>query len=173
MRCFISAEVCGETRKKIYEFAKRLDREKFKIVDEKNIHITIKFLGDIGDDEIAMCRKAIDECTSRCNNIKVKMSGGGAFPSLDRARVIFVNVFSKELEMVANCIHNKTKGIGDEKPYVGHITIARVRNGSVGAYKIVEELKSLNIDEYIKKIALIKSTLTPNGPVYEEVYAKL
>jgi 2'-5' RNA ligase len=171
MRCFICAEVCDESRAKIHKFAKGLSREKFKVVDEKNLHITIKFLGDIGEDEVAVCKKAIDECVN--GSISVKISGGGAFPSLARARVIFINVISEDLERIANCIHNKTKGIGDEKPYVGHLTIARVRDGYINAQRISEELKPLKIDEKIKKIALMKSTLTPNGPVYEEVYAKV
>lgn len=171
MRCFIAAHISDKVKREIAEFSKRLDKEKFKVVDEKNLHITIKFLGDVDKDEIELCRCALDDCVRL--PVNVRFDGGGAFPNHERARVIFVNVISGELDRIANCIHNKTKGIGDEKPYIGHLTIARLRDGRyINAQKIIEEMKRINISGEIQTISLMKSTLTPSGPVYEEVYTK-
>lgn len=171
MRCFIAAHISEKSKKGIYEISGGFDRGLFKVVSEENLHITVKFLGEIGEDEVEACKRAIDGCVS--GPVRIKIEGGGAFPNMRRARVIFVNAISDELGRIANCIRNRTVGIGDERPYIGHITVARVRGGPVDASKIIGELGKIEIEGGLQKISLMKSTLTPEGPVYEEIYAKV
>ncbi len=170
MRCFIAAEVPSFAIQSILECAGELNKELWRPVKPQHMHITIKFLGDVGEDEMQVCKSAIEDCAH--DQIPFKIYEGGAFPNPKYARVLFAKVDSMQLQNIAKCIHNKTKGIGDERPFVPHITIARARNRKVNANAEIKKLGKLSIESKVKAIALKKSTLTPNGPVYEDIYIK-
>ncbi len=170
MRCFIAAEVSENAKDRIMDTLKDADMKAFRPIGKEHMHITLKFLGEVGDEEIEVCKKAIDECIH--NKIPITLAGGGAFARPGHARVVFVNVVSDELERIARCIRNASAGIGDDRPFVGHLTVARARFGPSNASGLVGLLGGIEIREDIEKIALKKSTLTPQGPVYEDIYAK-
>jgi len=171
MRCFIAAEISEDTKEKIAGCMRGVDKDELKIVGRDLLHITIKFLGEINEEDLEVCRNAIERCTSR--KIPVKISGGGAFQNPYKARVIFVNALSKELEQTAKCIHNLTRAYGDDKEFVGHITVARARGRPINAMDIIERLNKVQSEEMIEKIVLKKSTLTPTGPIYEDIYVRM
>jgi 2'-5' RNA ligase len=170
VRCFIAAEVSADAKEKIAEIMRPADHGGLRAVGKELLHITIKFLGDLDEKEADNCWNAVDSCAGA--KIPVKLSGGGAFPNPHKARVIFVNAVSPELTQLAKCIFAGTMAYGDGKEFLGHLTVARVRGRPVDATGLIEKLGAIQSEETIGKITLKKSTLTPTGPVYEDIYVK-
>lgn len=168
MRCFIAADVSERVKQEIIECVGELKHELWRQVKPQHMHITVKFLGDIQNDEIEVCKNAIRECAK--NKIPFTINGGGAFPNPKYARVLFARVESIPLQNTAACIRNKTKGIGDERQFVPHLTIARAKYRKVNANEQIRKLERLAIEDYVKTISLKKSTLTPQGPVHADIF---
>ncbi|MEM3364450.1 MAG: RNA 2',3'-cyclic phosphodiesterase [Candidatus Micrarchaeia archaeon] len=171
MRCFIAAEVSGHTRDMIANAMRHTDKYALKVVGPELMHITIKFLGDISDSDLEVCKRAVDDCAGA--QIPIKVVGGGAFPNPYRARVIYASITSPELYAVADCIRKRTSQYGDNKPFVGHLTVARTRNSPINATGIIERLNTIRTEDTISKISIKKSTLTPSGPIYEDIHTKI
>jgi len=166
MRCFIGAELPPNVKSKLWKLGRNI---KGKHVEIENLHITIKFLGELKDDN------SISNIISRLsfidnyNSIKIKLNGAGIFPSKIKPRVVWIGVISKEfIDFMKNIDDALYPNFKRERNYVPHITIARVKALSDDNIK---ELGSIGfIDEVeIKKVSILKSTLLPTGPVYSRI----
>ncbi len=165
MRCFIGAELPYKTREKIYEIGKILNGKR---VDIENLHITIKFLGELGGEQISDIEKSLS-FLDNYNSIPVRINGVGMFPSEVRPRVIWIGIISNDfrdlMENVDDALYPKFK---KERSYVPHITIARVNSISedernkLSKVGFVDEIK-------IEKISLFKSKLLQTGAVYSRI----
>lgn len=161
MRCFIAIAIPKEIKDKIGKFQEQIKKSnsvKAKFVDKNLLHLTIKFLGEVKD---------IDKIKEKCREIKgkefrVSIKGIGAFPSKNYIRVLWIGVEkgSKELEALAKKL--------DNQKFSSHITIARVRR--VNKARLKELFVDKEFGEFeVNEFKLIKSALTPKGPVYEVV----
>jgi len=166
MRCFIGAELPPDIKSKLWKLGRNI---KGKHVEIENLHITIKFLGELKDDN------SISNIISRLsfidnyNSIKIKLNGAGIFPSKIKPRVVWIGVISKEfIDFMKNIDDALYPNFKRERSYIPHITIARVKALSDDNIK---ELGSIGfIDEVeIKKVSIFKSTLLPTGPVYSRI----
>ena len=166
MRCFIGAELPPDVKSKLWKLGRNI---KGKHVEMENLHITIKFLGELKDDN------SISNIISRLsfidnyNSIKIKLNGAGIFPSKIKPRVVWIGVISKEfIDFMKNIDDALYPNFKRERNYVPHITIARVKALSDDNIK---ELGNIGfIDEVeIKKVSIFKSTLLPTGPVYSRI----
>ncbi|MCX8206072.1 MAG: RNA 2',3'-cyclic phosphodiesterase [Candidatus Micrarchaeota archaeon] len=171
MRCFIAADVSEDTRNWIAATAAKAMPPGFRPVAPKNMHITLKFLGEISEKELEVCRLALDGCAVG-GPISLRLHGGGAFNSVGRARVVYVSCESPELEKIASCIGKFTQGIGDERKFKGHLTVARASNVPSDASALVRALDSVDRTEAVKSVRIYESILTPNGPEYKVIYEK-
>ncbi len=141
--------------------------EHLKPVKPENMHITLKFLGEIKEDMINRIEEAIRECFR--SKFKVRIGEVGGFPRVEHARVIFLEIESEELQSIADCIHKKTVGIGDDRPFKGHLTLARARN-YVSAKRYKEQFSKFRGYEWeVNEIKIVKSVLTPAGPKYSVI----
>ncbi len=143
-----------------------------KLVEPENIHITIRFLGDI---TLIMADKVFEEMKKvQFTPFSVRISGIGVFPSLSYPRVVWAGI-SEGTEQLANIfgqLEPRLQGLGfapDNKGFSPHLTIARVRSTT----------HKMELAEFVKKnpaylfgtvqancLRLKKSDLTPKGPVY-------
>lgn len=143
-----------------------------KLVDSKNIHITVRFLGDIN-------LSTVDKIHNEMNQIvftpfTVKILGVGVFPTLKHLRVVWVGIQegANELEDIYNQLEPKLHKLGlkpDTGGFSPHITIARVRTGRSKSGLISGINKLANHEFGILKakcLKLKKSNLTPKGPIY-------
>jgi len=143
-----------------------------KLVDPANIHITIRFLGEI---QPYMIEKVYRELTKvSFSSFEVELKGLGAFPNPRRARVVWVGIRkgAEELTSIFNQLEPNLRRLGfrpDHKGLSPHVTIARVRTGrarSVLANRIGEMLDYEFGVVTARCLRLKKSVLTPRGPVY-------
>ena len=72
-----------------------------KWVDVKNLHLTLKFLGDVPSREISTVCKAAQQGTAGIKPFELELRGAGAFPNADRPRTLWLGAGGGEQEAVA------------------------------------------------------------------------
>jgi 2'-5' RNA ligase len=162
MRLFIGIDLPEEIKEKVFALEKELPAEGIKPVAKENLHITIKFIGEKEDaSEIISALENIEN-----EKIGIRVKGVGAFPSTDYINVIWVGAEGK-LEPLVRKIESALK-MKNER-FEGHITIARVKK-RIDAKNFFERHKGEEFGSFVaKSFVLYKSTLTPQGPIYEKV----
>lgn len=171
IRSFIAIDIRNENVARIAEELNRITG--VKAVEKENLHITLKFLGEIEKDLIDKIYDEIKEL-SEWSQFRIFLKGIGAFPSLKNPRVIWVGVENEDvLYKINDFIENRISKFGfkreDFKP---HLTIARIKNprAKIHVIKLVEKyINEFFGEEYVKEIKIKKSTLTPKGPIYEDL----
>ena len=183
MRTFIAIELPSEIKDSLSRLQEELKTSgaDVKWVTPENIHLTLKFLGEIDDKKIDKIIKIIDDTAKEKNKFQIRISSLGAFPKVDFPRVIWVGVDTgdKETKEIAEGLEEKIAKIGipkEDRPFSSHITIGRTksslnREGLVQDLKDKAELGGGKLNFYVTKITLFKSTLTPKGPIYEVLKA--
>ena len=179
MRTFIAIELPLE----IKNYLSRLQDElktagaDVKWVKPDNIHLTLKFLGEVDEKKLDKISKIIAETAEGKNKFPARISSLGAFPKTDFPRVIWVGLDTgdKEIKQIAKELEEKIAKIGipkEDRPFSSHITIGRLRT-PLNRERLVQNLKDKaglggeKLEFYVTKITLFKSTLTPSGPIYE------
>ena len=180
MRAFIAVELskeCKDYLTRVESLFKKSDAD-VKWVAPDNLHITLKFLGDINEEQANKLITAITDIASKHKQFTLKLGPAGAFPSIRSPRIIWIGVpkGDNELQEIAQEIEiNAVKaGIPEEnKPFSSHITIGRTRSG-LNREKLIQLLDSSTKglteetpESIVKNITLYKSTLTSKGPIYE------
>ncbi len=142
---------------------------KFKAVEPENIHLTLKFLGDIREEDVEKIASFVESC--KPEKFTMRLKGIGFFPNENYIRIVWIGVENgKIVSEVMKCIDSKltTMGFKKERCYVPHITVARVK-GRIAVDKL-QPFKNMVFGEVnVNKIKIKKSTLTQDGPIYEDV----
>jgi len=143
-----------------------------KLVEPQNIHITMRFLGDIKPAMVDSVHEAMEKVPFSAFNCEIK--GLGVFPDLRYTRVIWAGIRkgADELQRVFNELEPNLRQLGfrpDPKGFSPHLTLARVKTGRNKAElaRCVQDL--VNYDFGIVRadcLRLKKSVLTPKGPLY-------
>jgi len=165
LRCFVGIKI--PPNEKILNFQKEIKLAfNVKLVEPQNLHATLKFLGEIDEknlDKILIALKKLD-----FKKFEIKMHGAGAFPKDVYARVIWVGLLSNELNELGETVSTILKGYGDEK-FSPHLTLGRLKNPA-NISNFILKYKNFDFGSYIvESFEIYKSTLTPNGPIYEEI----
>lgn len=143
-----------------------------KLVETENIHVTMRFLGDINigmiDNIFAIMKKL------QFAPFEVHIKGIGVFPDLRFPRVIWAGITdgADQLQNVFNQLEPQLQAVGfapDNKGFSAHLTIARVRSGrnKVQLTEFVTKNKGYEFGNIKAEcIRLKKSVLSPDGPTY-------
>ena len=180
MRAFIAIELPKEIRDSLANLQDKLKSTgaDVKWVEPDNIHLTLKFLGEIDDQKLDKITSILENIAKDKNYFHICISSLGAFPRISSPRVIWVGIDTgeKETKEIVKALEGKIEKIGipkEDRPFSSHITIGRTRS-ALNLQKLAKGLETLESDLKIKvaefdvtKITLFKSTLTPKGPIYE------
>jgi len=175
IRSFLAFDIDNESiLQKMIEAQNLLTKTQadLKLVEPKNIHITIRFLGNI---TINMVEKIFDAMQKiQFTPFDVKICGLGAFPNLRYPRVLWAGITEgvNQLRNIFNQLEPRLNALGfapDPKGFSPHLTIARVKSGKnkVELAKFITQ--NANYDFGTLKaqcLRLKKSDLTPKGPIY-------
>ena len=143
-----------------------------KHVAPQNIHITVRFLGNIMP---TMVEKIFEEMKKvQFVPFNVRINGLGAFPDLRYSRVVWAGITegADQLKRVFSQLEPRLRGLGftpDHKGFSPHLTIARVKSGRNKAQLAEFITENANYDFGTIKaecLRLKKSDLTPKGPIY-------
>jgi len=141
-------------------------------VKPENMHITIRFLGDLGESGVRRAGESVRRGADSHLAFFARLEGMGAFPSRNRPRVLWAGLTqgAGEATLLANSVNQflQRDGFGPpDKPFRPHITLARVRERAqgleaFGSYVPPPPPESAALD----RIVVMKSDLHPTGARY-------
>ena len=143
-----------------------------KLVETENIHMTIRFLGDV---TLNMADKVFVEMQKvHFNPFPVQLQGIGVFPSLSYPRVLWAGIGrgADQLRNIFAQIEPKLQSLGfppDRNAFSPHLTIARVRSARNKPQLAEFVTKNVTYDFGLVEarcLRLKRSELTPKGPIY-------
>lgn len=167
MRAFVSIEIPEDIREKIKEIQSMLPKFQGKITEKENLHLTLKFLGELSDEEILKIRKRLRSIKKKDFDIK---SGELGVFSENYVRIVWISLKGAE-ELQKKVDEELEDMFNPEERYMGHLTIARVkflRNKK----DFIDKLKGIYFEGFdfnANSFFLMSSTLTEKGPVYKKI----
>ncbi len=176
MRTFIAVEVPNDIQKSVGEYIETI-REiipEVKWVESQNLHFTIKFLGEINNTDFRNVRECVAQAASEFSPFTMGISGLGFFPSQDRPKVLWIGADGGEdslLDLFHDLEHRlETVGFDREsKTFSPHLTIGRAKKFKrIVIPDVFPDFEPMTFE--VSSIAVMKSTLTPDGPIYEKLY---
>jgi len=184
IRAFIAIDMSPDLQGKLKDVTALLkDRLKglpVRWVQVKNIHLTLKFLGEVSINNIQVLQDSLEVESSSYHPFEIRVGSLGAFPSFHRPRVIWIGVAApQELYALQRRIEIEAERLGyarDEQRFSPHLTLGRLaRNASVAEVhqtgEIVEQIKVESLGEMqVQGVNLYKSDLQPTGAVYTCLY---
>ncbi len=177
-RSFIAIESSEKAQKSLKIIQSELEGTgaDLKTVKPENIHSTLRFLGNISEDKLEDVKKALED-TKKLGPFKIEIQGLGIFPSPSFIRVIWAGVSegSEKMKQLREKINQSLKKINfpsEDKDFIPHFTIARVKSGKAKDKlgSIVERESETSFGKArVEEIKLKKSELTPEGPIYSDL----
>jgi RNA 2',3'-cyclic 3'-phosphodiesterase len=177
----LSPEIYQNLEGVLRELKSRLPGAAVRWVPAKNIHLTLKFLGDVSVANVDMLTKMLQTEASRHQPFEISVGGLGAFPTTHRPRVVWVGLQAPaELISLQRGVDVETARLGyasEDRPFSPHLTLGRVsRNASP------EEIRQLSevLEHYkvgflgaarVQSVHLYRSDLQPSGAVYTRMFA--
>lgn len=162
-----------EVKTRLFEAAQPLKRfGQMKMVEEENVHFTLKFLGDAEPEPIIKVLSKI-----KVKPFEVSVKGIGVFPNTSYIRVIWAGCEKGADDIVA--LHDKVEDalktlqvFEKDRDFHPHATLARVSfpRDKEGLIKFFEDSQDTDFGSFeLKSFELMKSDLSRGGPTYEVV----
>lgn len=179
MRAFIAVEISERARTEVARLQERLRAAgaDVKWVDPENLHLTLKFLGEVPEEKIPALTESLGRTAAEISPFSFSLQGVGAFPGMEHPRVIWVGIGegNDRLAKLGIAVEKTCAGLGfpaEERPFSPHLTIGRVRSGKELSRlaKQMEKVKFRATEpEQAEWIVLLESTLGSGGPVYRTI----
>ena len=184
MRTFIAIDFPARITQKIDNIVSYLKTQTpakaIKWVAAENLHLTLKFLGDFPKQNLGQLTAILDHELNQIAAFDILIEGMGMYPNNTNPRVIWLGISSGgSLGKIHQLLDDALQKIGvkpDRRNFTAHLTIARVRRktdpksiqaiGTTLSEFKVETLGLVTID----RVILMKSELTPQGPIYTALH---
>lgn len=175
-RLFIAIGVSKATRHNLKTVQAHLRRTDTQVtwVETHNIHVTVKFIGNMGLEKVPRVEEIMREAAAEAAPFVIEMKGISTFPPHKTPRVIFADITrgSKPLERIYRVLNNSLTELGvkrEHRDYRPHLTLGRVKSPkNIEAINPVikrHEDTELGSDA-VRELLLIISDLQPSGPEY-------
>jgi len=168
MRLFAAVGIePNEKIRKVLAEAKKLG---LRMVAEDNLHINLKFLGEVDESRMGGIKNALDSAKG-FGSFGVELTGIGAFPNASFIRVVWIGVKSDKVVALAKLIDGELVRVGfnKETSYTPHVTLARVPRKVPGIVSLLSE-ENFGMQK-VEEVHLMKSELSPEGPKYDKIYS--
>ncbi len=178
LRAFIAVEIPPEIRDAIGDIRRKLKKTgaDARWVKPENMHLTLRFLGnDVPRETVEAIGAMLPRHLSTIEQFTIAVNGLGGFPNVTRPRIVWLGIQPPDGPLLAlrEAVENAVEEAGwprDERRFAAHLTLGRVRSQS-GIGNLRRVLESGGNDPVgstiVDSVALIRSNLTPKGPVYE------
>jgi len=179
IRSFIAIDIPKEIKNKIAKIQMELQQilPKVSWVNPPNIHLTLKFLGDVASNRIPSITGAIRHTVQNQVPFNMKLSSISAFKNFSYPTILWIGIstdpapivkLAKNLNSSLNCF-----GFPQEsRKFIPHLTIARIRN-NISLTKFASHFDAYNNINHtpvsVKQISLIKSKITSEGAIYKKL----
>jgi len=180
MRAFIAVRIPENILSSIRNVQEDLKKCRFpaRWVRPENIHLTLKFFGNIDETDMESVVAAMKEYAGGALPMKLSAKGIGVFPSISRPRVIWVGLSGQASALLSfqaglEKTLEKSGFKKEERSFKGHLTIGRFKD-KVSGEKLIEAIGKhkdfIAGDFEAGEMILYKSDLLPGGPVYTELF---
>jgi 2'-5' RNA ligase len=180
IRAFIAIELSEEIQSQLEQVTAVLKNRSgglpIRWVPVENVHLTLKFLGDVSLSNLELLKKMLRSVGSAHHPFEVSAGGLGTFPNPHRPRVIWIGLEAPaEMASLQHAVDVDTARLGydrEERPFSPHLTVGRVsRNASPAEIRaiarVVEESRVGFLGAaWVEAVHLFKSELQPGGAVY-------
>lgn len=179
MRLFIAFPMDDSVTRRLGEMIGDFERNggPVKWVEPKNMHLTARFLGETPDNQLDQLIKVVTTAGGKGSVIQTVIQQIGGFPNLHRPRVIWAGMDTEvnKLILIAAEIEKMVQRLGfppENKPFKPHLTLGRVREGAkIGnSLDFLMRYQFTPIPVRFDRLALVKSTLTLRGPIYDTLH---
>ena len=185
LRCFLAVELPGHLQERVeaatMELRRRIGADLVRWVPIRNVHVTLKFLGDTAATSLEAIRVSIQDAAAQFPPFEAVVSGLGAFPGNRQPRVLWVGLVAppvlaslqRELDVVTIRLGYATEG----RAYSPHLTVGRVRQNiaAVDARLLRGELERTKLGDLgrwrVEAVHLFSSQLLPSGSVYTKLFS--
>lgn len=179
IRAFIAIELPEKIIASISNIQESLRSYGFKVrwVRPQNIHLTLKFLGNVTEAEAEAIGRALTASANDFAPLTIAAKGLGVFPGIKRPRVLWVGVGGQinELIQLQQSLDEKLAGIGfprEKRAFKGHLTMGRVK-AKIDPKRLLEairEFAGFESEPFVAdKVILFKSDLQPTGAIYTKL----
>lgn len=179
IRAFLALDPPAEVLREIGRVQGRLQRlihGDIRWVRPEAIHLTLKFFGDISENDVENISVVVEKATAGAAPFSLAVGGAGVFPDQRRPRVLWLGmngdvprllIFQKDLESKLEMIGFS----GEERPFRPHLTLARIKSarGLTGLEKALEKGGEYEGRFVASGLGLLRSELTPQGAVYSKL----
>ena len=185
LRAFIAVEIPSSIQKTIREstisLRETLGNDLVRWVPPQNVHLTLKFLGDVSPSNLDMIKQMLTAEAAQHACFEMCVEGIGSFPNSRRPRVIWVGLQAPAaLDSLQRGIQSASARLGyatEERGFSPHLTIGRVKQDAASPeiQRIRTAMESIDIGElgviHVESVQLLKSELHPTGSVYTELFS--
>lgn len=179
MRAFVAIPIDDPLRVRIGETQRALQRADadVKWVAHENLHLTLKFLGEIDEARAATLRERLRAEASRFPALELDLGGVGRFPPGGPPRIVWIGVRGDAPKLVglAGAVERAALEVGvpkEDRPFSAHLTIGRVKSPR-NQKSLLNALEARHDDvigrQRADSFVLFRSTLMPTGPIYDEI----
>ena len=175
MRLFIAIDLPEEIKQSLADIKDSFDKDTGKIrwITKENLHITLKFLGEMNKDKQEEVTKILNKITF--SPFTLHFSSFGVFPNSDKIRIFWTGLEPKDKLFDLHKIIDTSlsEHFPPNQNFLAHVTLARIKSlkDKETFLETIHKLKppSLKTDINIKQFHLYESVLTPGGPVYTKL----
>ncbi len=179
MRLFYAVPASEEVCRIVWNALQRfpISDPPWKWIPPENYHLTLKFLGEVGEDRLSSLKEAGVLVASQVRTFSISFCRFGGFPSLASPRVIFYDLETGkgELRSLAGMLECEMERLGfkiEQRPFKTHLTLARIKRSLKPelreVIKSVPSLPSSTVQE-VNRFVLMRSHLSRSGARYEEI----
>jgi len=150
-------------------------------VPVQNIHLTLKFFGDVSPANLEQLAEALQAEAAGHAAFPVSVGGLGAFPNPRRARILWIGLEAPAgLAALQRGLESAAARMGYEaenRPFSPHLTIGRVGQSVTAAdlQKIRSALEGTAVGQLgtfqVEAVSIFKSDLQPGGSVYTQLHS--
>jgi len=179
MRTFIAINLDQEIKRALTQLIDELkvrstESRGIRWVRQEGMHLTLKFLGEIGEDKVPRIESALRQVTEKYSPFSMRIKGTGYFPPKSKApRVFWIGIEEEGiLERLQFQVEEEMEKLGfpkEQRKFHPHLTLGRVKTSSNlrGILDLLEKYKEKTLGEMeVKKMTFFRSVLKPTGAEY-------
>lgn len=181
VRTFVAVEIDEAIRRAAGKLVEELRTASADVgwVAPQNMHLTVKFLGDVTAEKIPQVCDTVAQAVAGVGPFDLEIRGVGAFPNVARPRTLWVGTGGGEaqLNLLAKRVETALVEMGfarEDRPFHGHLTLGRIRRPNQALAALAPMLKQradlILGQTTVHEVVVFSSQLQRGGPIYEELH---